>query len=81
MSVKFNKAHLSAMLTKQRVDDLCLLLPHIAKAVGEYNRQLKRQGVDKATRGLCVSQLSNRLFTAPAATDQSTDNDGGECYE
>lgn len=81
MSVKFNKAHLSAMLTKQRVDDLCLLLPHIAKAVGEYNRELKKQGVDKSTRGLCVSQLSNRLFTAPAATNIPTNDTGGEYYE
>ena len=80
MDIKFNKAQISAMLTKQRVDDLCLLLPHVAKAVGEDNRQRKRQGVDKATIGLCVSQLSNRLFTAPAATDQSTD-DGGDYYE
>ena len=80
MDIKFNKAQISAMLTKQRVDDLCLLLPHSAKAVGEYNRQLKIQGVDKATRGLCVSQLSNRLFTAPAATGQSTD-EGDEYYE
>ena len=81
MDVKFNKAQVNALITKQRVDDLCLLLPYIAKAVGEYNRQLKRQGVDKATRGLCVSQLSNRLFTAPTATDQSTDTAGGEYYE
>lgn len=74
MDVKFNKAQLNAMLTEQRVDDLCLLLPHIAKAVGEYNRELKKQGLDRATRCACVSSLSNRLFTAPTATDDT----GGE---
>lgn len=79
MDIKFNKAQISALVTKQRVDDLCLLLPFIAKAVATYNKELKKQGVDKAARNACVVALSDKLFAAPLP--ESTDETGGDCYD
>lgn len=72
MNIQFDKAKLNEMLTKKRVDDFCLLLPHVARAVGSYNRELKKQGVDKDARKACLVALSDRLFTAPMPTPQQT---------
>lgn len=79
MDVKFNKAQVNALITKQRVDDLCLLLPHITKAVATYNNELKRQGVDKAARNACIVALSERLFASPV--QKSNNETEGECYD
>lgn len=75
MGVSFNKSKITELIIKTRVDDLCLLLPHISRALGSYNRELKKQKVDKAARKQCVALLAARLFDTPVQTADANSDD------
>ena len=63
-------------LLELRVNTLCVLLPQIARAIGVYNKELKAQGIDRATRRVCIKTLSDSLLLKPTE-DKSTG--GADC--
>lgn len=62
MNYNVNIQMMKKQLMQIRVDALCDLLPEAARAVGTYNRALKRQGVSRKARNLCCAALSDVLL-------------------